>query len=266
MARQSQPPESQPPESHPPDRATILLTRPEPGASATAAALRQVVAGAAILLSPLMAVEYLTPKLPERSFSGVIFTSRAGVAAALRLRAAGLTLPLVAYAVGDGTAAAAREAGFQVQSAQGDAEALLALIRRDKTRGPLLHLRGREAGDTLAMALISAGIETHAAVVYAQVAQPFTPAALELLHGTGQVIVPLFSPRSATLFHQATASLAPLPRLDIIAMSGAVAAAAAAIPARHRSVAAEPTEAAMVLSVATRLRQIPDLNRTGSDH
>ena len=175
-----------------------------------------------------------------------------------------MILPQCAYAVGDGTAAAALVAGFQTQSAQGDARALVALVRSDSPMGPLLHLRGREAGDTFEKGLTSAGIETVSAVVYTQVAQPLTPAALHLLQGSGRVILPLFSPRSADLFHRATTELARLAPLDIVAMSAAVALAAAPIPAQHRIIAAEPTEAAMVWSVLTRLRQNPDLNETGS--
>jgi uroporphyrinogen-III synthase len=254
MARQSQAP-----------TATILLTRPEPGASATAAALRRELGEVPILLSPLMAVQELTPKLPGAAFSAAVFTSRAGVAAAIRLREAGYSLPQIAYAVGDATAAAAREAGFQAQSAGGDAAALLALLWRENPAGPLLHLRGREAGDTLAKGLNSAGIETFEALVYAQIPVPLTAAARQLLIGTGRVILPLFSPRTATLFHAATRHLTPRAPLDIVAMSPAVAEAAAPIPAVQRSIAAEPTEAAMVWSVATRLRQNPDLNGTGSD-
>ena len=158
MARQSHA------RGHPPGTTTILLTRPEPGASATAATLRRQLGEAAILLSPLMAVEFLSPDLPKRAFSAVIFTSRAGVASAVRLREAGMTLPQRAYAVGDGTAAAALVAGFQTQSAQGDARALVALVRSDSPMGPLLHLRGREAGGALAKGLQSAGTETFEAV------------------------------------------------------------------------------------------------------
>ena len=253
-------------QSHPADRATILLTRPEPAASATAAALRRQEGAVAIVLAPVMAVAFLTPTLPDRVFSAVIFTSRAGVAAAVRLRGGRSGLPVRAYAVGDGTAAAARDAGFDACSAQGDAAALVALIRAQTPAGPLLHLRGREAADSVAKGLESAGIETIEAVVYAQVPQPLTQAATGLLCGSGTVILPLFSPRSAVLLHQATERLSPLAPLEIIAMSPAVADAAAAIPARHRSIAAEPTEAAMVWSVIARWRRNPDLNGRGSGH
>lgn len=256
MARQSQAPAG----------ATILLTRPEPGASATAAALCLAGAEAAILLSPLMEMRFLTPALPQGGFFAVIFTSRAGVAAAVRLRGAGATLPRRAYAVGGGTAAAARAAGFETRSAGGDAEALVALIQSARPAGPLLHLRGRDAGDALLKGLVSAGLETFEAVAYAQIAMPLTAEALTLLQRDGRVILPLFSPRSAQLFHEATAQIAHRAALDIIAMSPAVAKAAAPIAAIHRVTAAEPTEAAMVQSVMTRLRQNPVLNAGGTDH
>lgn len=242
----------------------MLLTRPEPGASGTAAALRREVNGVVILCAPLMEMHYLTPMVADRDYSAVIFTSRAAVAAAIRLREGGVTLPNNAYAVGDGTAGAATAAGFYTQSARGDAQALLAVIEATPQCGTLLHLRGQEVGTSIADRLNSAGIETVEAVIYRQVALPLTAKARRLLAGTSRVILPLFSPRSATLFRNAIARIsAPL---EIVSMSAAVADAAAAIPAQHRSIAAEPSEPAMVWSVATRLRQNPDLNAMASDH
>lgn len=248
MARQSQPP-------------VILLTRPEPGCSTMAAVLRRAVA-VPILCSPLMSVEFLTPPLPERPFAAVIFTSRAGVAAALRLD---VTLPKLAYAVGQGTAADAREAGFEVMTAGGDATALAVLIMAAPPPGPLLHLRGREVAGKLAERLEIARLETHEAVVYAQNPKPLTAEALALLQGDAPVILPLFSPRSATLFHGATRQNLPRAPLHIIAMSAAVAKAANEIAARQMMIATEPTEAAMVDLVVRCLRQIPDLNGTAPD-
>ena len=97
-----------------------------------------------------------------------------------------------------------------------------------------------------------------------RITRPLTDQARHLLQAETRVILPLFSPRSALLFHRATTELARLAPLDIVAMSAAVAQAAAPIPAQHRIIAAEPTEAAMVWSVLTRLRQNPDLKETGS--
>ena len=253
-------------QSQPQDQPVVLLTRPEPGAATTAAALRRAVAAVPILFSPLMTVEYLRPLLPPVAFLAVIFTSRAGVAAALRLRDAGATLPQRAYAVGDATAAAAQAAGFQAHSAQGDAAALLRLILQDHPDGPLLHLCGQDAGIALAEGLLSAGIETHAAIAYAQCVQPMTRAAKGLLTGRQPVILPLFSPRSAELFLRATSAFTVTAPLDLVTLSGSVSHAASAIPSRHQSIARQPTEAAMVLAVANRLRQKPDLIGTAPDH
>ena len=202
---------------------TVLLTRPAAQSASFAQSLQARVEGLRVIVSPLMTTVFLTVTLPKEPLQGVILTSQTGAEAAGRLRT---QLPDLAYCVGDRTAQVAREAGFRVQSAQGDAEALLALILREKPQA-LIHLRGREARGDLAQRLSAAGVFTQERVVYAQDAQPLSDEAVAVLSGKAPVLVPLFSPRSAEILGAAWQGLTTHAPLVVVAISQAVAEAAA---------------------------------------
>ena len=231
---------------------TVLITRPAAQSASFAQSLRAQVPEVRVVVSPLMATVFHAVTLPEGPLQGVILTSQTGAAAAGRLRA---QLPDLAYCVGDRTAQVARQAGFRVQSAQGDAEALLALILREKPQN-LIHLRGREARGDLAQRLSAAGVSTQERVVYAQEVQPLTDEAVAVLSGHAPVIIPLFSPRSAEILGAAWLRLPAHAPLTVVAISEAVAQAAAFSPTKP-AVAARPDAPSMldaVLAQVARLR------------
>lgn len=188
---------------------TLLITRPEPEASRFAAALRAQFGGSVQLhLAPMMKFAYggALPALTGREV--LIFTSRQGVTGFCRLSA---RRDLFCYAVGEATAAAARDAGFAVTAAAGDADALLACIAGEGRTGPFLHPRGAHVAADVAGALRAMGHAAEDVVVYDQIAVDLDAAARERLEGPGPVILPLMSPRSARLFfEQVPASRAPL--------------------------------------------------------
>jgi uroporphyrinogen-III synthase len=230
----------------------VLLTRPLAQSQAFAAqVLARFGAGVRPVLSPLMAVQPLSPALPPGPFAGVIFTSAAGVEAALSLCD---RLPRLAWCVGQATADRAAQAGFQAQSAGGDADALVAAILADPPPGRLLHLRGEDTRGDVAERLVSAGLETVSQIIYRQIAQPLTPEGRALLATPGPVILPLFSPRSARLVHPAAPDIAA--DLALVAMSVAVAEAAQAIPHRTLHIAARPEAGAMLNAIALSLGDI----------
>jgi uroporphyrinogen-III synthase len=228
------------------DTATpVLLTRPEAQSRAFAAALvARFGERVRPVVSPLMAVEQLSPDLPEGEFAAVIFTSANGVAAAARF---GSALPPMAYCVGAGTAGLAKAAGFSVTSADGNADALVASILADPPRGRLLHLRGEETRGEVVERLISAGRDAVSATVYRMRPQALTAEALDLLHGEADVIVPLFSPRSATLFTLALPAGRSL-RLQLVAMSAAIKDAAA-VPHADLVLVRKPSADAMLAAI-----------------
>ncbi len=227
---------------------TVLLTRPAAQSASFAQSLQARVEGLRVIVSPLMVTVLHTVTLPKEPLQGVILTSQTGAEAAGRLRT---QLPDLAYCVGDRTAQVAREAGFRVQSAQGDAEALLALILREKPQA-LIHLRGREARGDLAQRLSAAGVFTQERVVYAQDAQPLSDEAVAVLSGKAPVLVPLFSPRSAEILGAAWQGLATHAPLVVVAISQAVAEAAAFCPTKP-VLSAHPDAPSMLDAVLAQL-------------
>jgi uroporphyrinogen-III synthase len=115
----------------------VLILRPEPGASATVKRAREL--GLDAVAVPLFEVEPVPWQVPDASaFDGLLLTSANAV------RHAGNLLQdlrgLKVYAVGEATADAARDAGFDI-AATGDAgvDSLLSSIEPDLK---LLHLCG----------------------------------------------------------------------------------------------------------------------------
>ncbi|MBR0680827.1 uroporphyrinogen-III synthase [Roseomonas eburnea] len=201
---------------------TVLITRPDPGAAETAAAV------AALGWRPLLA-----PALVLRA------TPPAGLPPAQALllpsRAAARALPPLAmpvFAVGAGTAAEARARGFpNVAAAEGDAEALAALVgaRLDPAAGPLFLATGRGYGAELAAALRALGFRVVRRVVYEAIpADVLPPEAMDAL-AQGRVAAALFtSPRGVriTLALLRRAGLADATRgIRALAISARIAAA-----------------------------------------
>src|SRR6478609_4381700 len=130
----------------------ILITRPLPDGERTAAALRE--RGHDVLLVPLMQVRPM-PAVVGGNWAAVIVTS----ANALRVLSAEqiaslLALPL--YAVGERSAAVARELGFrEVRTPNGDALALVRLIaeRHANEDAPYIYLAGQDRAADIETAL-----------------------------------------------------------------------------------------------------------------
>ena len=230
---------------------TLLLTRPEPQATRFARRLVTTYGDSLrVVISPLMRPRYLQPALPNRPYTALILTSETGAEAARRISAAGQGLPQLAYCVGDRTASVAAACGFQPVSAQGDADALVALIAGQGGTGPLLFLHGAETRGTVAERLNSAGIETDSAVVYDQIACPLTDEARASLTLPDPVLLPLFSPRTARLFADQAQDIAPRAPLWVAALSPAVAAETASLAPERLEIARTPEAESMLLALA----------------
>ncbi len=142
----------------------VLLTRPAGENERMASELTRL--GARCLEWPLTRIVRLVDQLEvPAGTEALLFTSANAVRA---FAAASSVRGLPVFAVGDRTAAVAREAGFaQVTSARGDARDLARLARATRWRR-FLHPRGREAGE-----LTVEGAAVEAPVVYA--AEPAGP-------------------------------------------------------------------------------------------
>lgn len=202
----------------------FLLTRPSAQSARFADMLRDRFGdGLTVVISPLMQPEFPVPKVPSGPFAALVFTSETGVAAYRRDPARFAVTGNTAYCVGGRTAQAAQAAGLAPVSAEGDADALVALILSQRPSGPLLHLCGADTRGDVAGRLTAGGILTTACTAYRQADQPLTDQAKTLLRGERPVVVPLFSPRSARLFLAQIGPITPRAPLVCAVLSAAVA-------------------------------------------
>lgn len=224
-----------------PTRPILLLTRP---AAQSARFADECEVEADVIISPILEIVPCEVRVDLGKFGGLIFTSENGVQAGKGHDLAGRKV----FAVGRRTAEVARAAGADVTSADGDAEALIALILATRPESPLLHLRGAHARGEIAARLADAGIPTEEQVIYEQVARPLTDEAMAALGGERPVVLPLFSPRSATLLCDALPErTAPL---FVVAMSPAVAEAWTGPEPKTMEIAETPDAGAMCRAVA----------------
>ncbi|SLN30384.1 uroporphyrinogen-III synthase [Roseisalinus antarcticus] len=224
----------------------LLLTRPSAASLRFGADVVDLV-GRPVprILSPLLGIVPLGVSLPAQ-IGGLVLTSAQGAEAAARL---GVAAGTPAWCVGDRTAEAATEGGFDAASAGGDADALYARLIGAAPPLPLLHLRGRHSRGDLAARLTAAGLETVERVAYDQIAVPPTPEAQAALAGTAPVVVPLFSPRTAEIFADAGPFAASI---HAICISRAAAEALSGLICAQCVIADRPDGAAMAaLTCAT---------------
>jgi uroporphyrinogen-III synthase len=216
----------------------LLVTRPEPGASATRAAL--AARGHDGLLAPCLEILPLPVRLPARA-AALIVTSGQAVPA---LPAAWSDIPV--FCVGDATAARLRQAGFhRVESAAGDAADLARLIIGRRLAGTHVMAVGERHGLALARQLAAAGMTVVRRTVYrARPLRALSPQAAAALNAGGLDGVLFYSAETARAFARLSpAGTAPL---TAYALSEAVAAAAQALPWTDIRVAVAPTEADMM--------------------
>ncbi|MDO5621207.1 MAG: uroporphyrinogen-III synthase [Paracoccus sp. (in: a-proteobacteria)] len=214
--------------------ATILLTRPQAASERFAARLK----GLAVVISPILRIVPVDHDGAALAAArGLVFTSEHAVAAA------GPGRGRVAYCVGPRSGAVARAAGFQVIEGPGDAIRLEPILQAALEQGiELIHPHGRH---------IARDLPVSGMVVYDQMPVPLNDRACALLNDpAARVILPLFSPRSATLLAQAAqdavqggAVQGAGAALELVAISPAAAAAWSAAwdgPALPCRVAATP--------------------------
>lgn len=211
---------------------TLVLTRPEAQSREIAVALGDDVP---VIVSPVLQIVPAGPVPDLRNYAGLIFTSANALAFVPGLDGTPV------YCVGERTADAARAAGADVRLIARNADDLVA---RFSGAGPLLHLRGEHARGEIAERLNLAGIETHETVVYRQESLPLTHDARAALEGSRPVVLPLYSPRSATLVGDQLGAVGPA--VLVIAMSAAVAAAWSEATGGVAEVVSAPTGEALL--------------------
>ncbi len=216
----------------------VLVTRPQPGASATAAKLAAL--GHDVLVAPLLTIEPRDWEMPGVPVDALVLTS----ANAVRLWSDRIAIfrHLPVFAVGGATAAAARRSGFCNVTEGDDGVAALAVTLASRGLGRVLHL----AGEDRTPADWPAGVSVETRTVYAAIPAAALPGAVAAALAQGAVATSLlFSPRTAAVF----ARLCDAHRIDrsgvAIAAISAAACEAAGPGWRWAAVAGCPTEAAL---------------------
>ncbi len=154
----------------------VAITRAQPQAERTAELVRA--RGAEAIVAPLLTIVPCGYDTSTQGAQAIIFTSSNGVHAFPDARGA---RDRIVLAVGDATAEAAREAGFDdVRSADGDVRSLAALAKAalDPAKGKLIHIAGDHVAGDLGGELRAAGFSVERRLAYASVAAFALPDAL----------------------------------------------------------------------------------------
>ena len=241
-------------------RHRALITRPQEDAADVAVALAR--RGITPVLAPMMRIVHLDEDIDREveSSQALLFTSRNGVRAFVRMS---MRRELPVFAVGDSTAALARDSGFlEVHSASGDSDDLARLVidTLNPSDGSLFHAAGETVAGSLFERLTAAGFVVVRRTLYDAVPvdqlPPETQAALQ--RGTLDYVL-LFSPRTARIFVERVRDAeldGALKQLVAVCLSPAVAGALDAAAWRAVEAAPAPTTAALV-SVLDRLDKVP---------
>ena len=225
----------------------LLLTRPMDSAQEFAQAAQDAGWHGAVVIAPLMTI--VPRMLPADLLEGagtVILTSQHAVAA---LAQAPRDLPL--WCVGPRTVHAARAAGFtRIFQGAGDGAALVADVLARPPAGPILHLHGAHLALDVAARLRDAGLRAQGAVVYDQHAVALSAQGRACLAEAGDVVLPVFSPRTARLLGTELAQIPDIAaRLHFLALSPAVARALDGANRASLRIAAQPDGEALLTTL-----------------
>ena len=244
-----------------PQRPCLMLTRPVSDSARFAAQAQAAGWQGAVLIAPLLEIVLLPLDVTTlRSARTLVLTSQHAVRA---LSLATDARDWVVWAVGPRTAQEARAAGFAVvHQSGGDAKALLDDLTHSPPPAPVVHLRGRHAAADIAAALQAQGQDATAVVSYEQVARPLSEQAQARLRQGGDVVLPVFSPRSGRLLADAITEIVPAStRLHLIAISKAAADAVAIIPVATCHIAAHPDARSMCDALASMQQTLEPLRK-----
>lgn len=228
----------------------LLLTRPEPDAQRTAAALRR--RGHTVVVAPLMRIEPLADaEIGPGPWAAILITSAnaAHAIAAHQCKKALENVPVLA--VGERSAQAMRDTGFaDVTSADGGVGDLARLVNERMTPGALLlYLAGAERAGDLAAKLGTRSLAVRTAVVYRAVAVVHLPAAAADALAQDVEGVLHYSRRTAEAYVNAARCIGMLEsalKAAQFCLSAQIAEPLAQAGAATIHVAPRPTEAALI--------------------
>jgi uroporphyrinogen-III synthase len=223
----------------------LLLTRPEPEATATASRLTTL--GHDVLVEPMLRIEFLPPPRSVSPPAAIIFTSGNAVRAVRQWPDAAALGSVPVFAVGEKTAALAADAGFtDIHTAAGDAEALAALVpdALGVTAGAILYPAPRDRAGDIEGRLTGLGFTVHAIEAYRAVAaERISESCRAALLGGAVDGALFFSRRTAAIFRDRVnqAGLrATLREVIFFAMSAQVGEPLKELPSAGMRVASRP--------------------------
>lgn len=226
----------------------MLVTRPEPDASETAARLGALDIEAVV--EPLLRFEVLPASLPDPAgFAGIVVTSSNALSALDQRGEIARYRHLKLYAVGNRTADAARQLGFAaVESADGDVHALIELVAGAGPAGPLFYPAARLVAGNLVKLLAARGVLVIAAKIYDMRPAPELSAPLRAELDAGGIDAALFySRRTAETFVELAGGDGGARRaVSMLCLSEAVAQPLVAAHFVRVSLADHPSEEAMM--------------------
>lgn len=229
----------------------LLVTRPADEATATAARLNAQ--GHTTLIQPLLAYESLRPPELKDRPGAIALTSRNAVRALGDWPFAAKWRSLPVFAVGDATAAAARDAGFTaVRSAAGDGLALARLVAGSlKPRdGTVLYPAAANRSPVFETELKGSGFTVETVIAYRMIPAQKLDAGVKAALSSGALDGVLFySPRTASVFRDLVTAAGILPALakvTVFAISEATAAALQGTATAALRIAVTPDEEAMM--------------------
>lgn len=179
----------------------MLVTRPEPEASETAARLRAL--GIVPVLCPLLVHQTLPANRPEaKGFAAMAVTSANALRALAERGVLDQYRSMRLYTVGDRTAQVARDLGFEdVRSAGGKLADLAEMLAHAGLKGPVFYPAARDQAGDLAKSLAPYGVMVITTQVYAMNPIPALPEAILAQMRSGNIEAALFySRRTAATF------------------------------------------------------------------
>jgi uroporphyrinogen-III synthase len=224
----------------------LLVLRPEPAASETAARLQAL--GHHVLVEPMLAVELGREPSVLPDPAAILFTSRNAVRAVAGWRQAAACRGLRAFAVGKETAAFARATGFaDVRAGSGDASALADLVAAElsPSDGTLLYPAARDRAGDLEGLLAARGFSVHVVEAYRAIPAERLDEATAASLADGAIDgVLVYSRRTAATFVELAraAGLEKLPEVAFYVVSAAVAEPLRALAPAAIHIAARPDD------------------------
>ena len=193
------------------------------------------------VFSPLIDIVPTTHRLEMGPQDSAVFSSRNGVQAGPDGDGRN------AYCIGPATTQAALEKGWAARQVGHDADSLVQTLQESAPKGRLVHLSGTHTRGDIADRLSRTGMNIANVAVYDQILRPLSQEAQDVILSAPLVIVPLFSPRTATQFVKTAPTLRSV---RAIALSPAVASELPALTGICLSVAERPDAQAMSAALA----------------